>query len=160
MGMKVELITLSPDDWQTWRSTRLAALTEAPSAFGSRLEDWADADERRWRDRLSIPGAVNLVALDPQTNTPVGMVTGTPPAQDSESAKVISMWVDPTVRGQGVATSLITAVANWAANSGARALTLSVMPNNEAARRVYERNGFEITSELDDGSEIEMTRVL
>jgi hypothetical protein len=74
--MPVDLVALTPDDWRTWRSIRLAALADAPDAFGSRLEDWTDADEGRWRDRLSIPGAVDLVALDPRTRHPVGMVTG------------------------------------------------------------------------------------
>lgn len=52
---------LTPDDWPIWRELRLAALAEAPQAFGSRLADWQGEGDReeRWRDRLSIPGSCN-----------------------------------------------------------------------------------------------------
>ena len=140
--MTIDLRIMSADDWRAWRSVRLAALTDAPDAFGSRLQDWADAPEDRWRQRLSIPGAVDLLAFDADANAPVGMATGTPDGGSGSRAELISMWVDPAARGRGVATELITAVARWAAGVGATTLTLSVMPDNAAARRTYERNGF------------------
>ncbi len=59
--MTIELRTLSVNDW---RSVRLAALTDAPGAFGARLQEWVDAPDDRWRDRLSIPGAIDLLGGD------------------------------------------------------------------------------------------------
>ena len=61
----IELRVLTPDDWRIWRRIRLAALAEAPYAFGSRLADWqGDGDrEERWRARLGIPGSFNVVAV-------------------------------------------------------------------------------------------------
>jgi hypothetical protein len=44
----IDVRELSPDDWQVWRVLRLAALEEAPYAFGSQLSDWVDAKEERW----------------------------------------------------------------------------------------------------------------
>ncbi|TFB67187.1 GNAT family N-acetyltransferase [Cryobacterium sp. Hz7] len=142
--MTIELRTVSADDWLAWRSVRLAALNDAPGAFGSRLQEWADAPDNRWRDRLSIPGANNLLAVDIDRNAVVGMATGTPSKDRASRAELISMWVDPAVRGRGVATALITAIARWAASTGATTLALSVMPDNVAARRTYERNGFAV----------------
>ena len=52
-GRTMELRTVSADDWRAWRSERLAALTEAPGTFGSRLHERADAPGDRWRERLS-----------------------------------------------------------------------------------------------------------
>ena len=148
--MTIELRTLSVDDWREWRSVRLAALTDAPGAFGSRLQEWADAPDDRWRDRLSIPGAIDLLAVNTDGNVPVGMATGTPSKDRASRAELISMWVDPAVRSRGVATALITAIANWAATIGAATLALSVMPDNVAARRTYERNGFAVSDEPGD----------
>jgi ribosomal protein S18 acetylase RimI-like enzyme len=141
---------MSADDWRVWRSVRLAALTDASAAFCSRLEEWADAPEGRWRERLSIPGAIDLLAFDADRTAPVGMATGTPGGDHGSRAELISMWVDPAVRGRGVATVLITAIARWAASTGATTLTLFVMSDNVAARRAYERNGFAVSHEPDD----------
>jgi hypothetical protein len=67
------LRTLAPEDWPVWRGLRLAALAEAPYAFGSTLADWQGTGDReeRWRARVQIPGSHNVVAvLDGQ---PVGL---------------------------------------------------------------------------------------
>lgn len=162
--MNLEVRTLTPDDWATWRSMRLAALADAPEAFGSRFEDWVDADEGRWRARLSLPGAVDLLAYDTAAGEPVGMATGTPVA-DGEGAQLISMWVAPSARGYGVAALLIDAVARWASDAGAPTLQLSVMRDNDAARRAYEKNGFVAVAETDatgesDEREMVMRRAL
>ncbi|TFC42510.1 GNAT family N-acetyltransferase [Cryobacterium sp. TMT1-21] len=148
--MTIELLAVSADDWRAWRSVRIAALTDAPGAFGSRLQDWADAPDGRWRERLSIPGSINLLAVDVDGSAPVGMATGTPATDRGSRAELISMWVDPAVRSRGVATALITAIARWAASTGAATLALSVRPNNVEARRAYERNGFTVSDELGD----------
>ncbi len=54
---------MTPASWQIWRQLPVAELAEAPTAFGSRLADWQDADEERWRKRLAIPASVNVIAL-------------------------------------------------------------------------------------------------
>lgn len=144
--MTIELRALTADDWREWRPVRLAALADAPDAFGSRLRDWVDAPEARWRTRLSIPGALDLIAFD--GDRAVGMASGTP--GDGDRAELISMWVDPSVRGRGVAGLLIDAIARWAVRVGSAGLELSVMPDNAVARRTYERHGFTIADEPGD----------
>ncbi|MBF4582199.1 GNAT family N-acetyltransferase [Curtobacterium sp. VKM Ac-2865] len=136
--MTIVLRAMTADDWQQWRPVRLAALADAPEAFGSRLVDWADAPESRWRTRLSIPGALDLVAYDGEHA--VGMASGV--SGEGDRAELISMWVDPAARGRGVADALIDAVARWAVETGADVLELAVMPDNARARRTYARLGF------------------
>lgn len=149
--MSIELRAASAADWQVWRAVRLAALADAPDAFGSRLDEWADAPEDRWRNRLSIPGAIDLLAVDVDSGSAVGMATGTPATDLSGRAELISMWVDPSARGQGVASALIATIAHWAAESGATTLVLSVMNDNLAARRAYERSRFVVLPKPGDG---------
>lgn len=146
--MTIELRGVTADDWRTWRPVRLAALADAPDAFGSTLADWADAPEHRWRTRLSIPGALDLLAHD--GSAVAGMASGVPDADDPTRAELISMWVDPAARGRGVARTLIDAIARWAAEYGAAELRLSVVPENTAARRTYERCGFVALAEPGD----------
>lgn len=146
--MTITLRRVTADDWETWRPVRLAALADAPEAFGSTLADWADAPEHRWRTRLSIPGALDLLA-HAEDDSVVGMASGVP-GEDPGSAELISMWVDPAARGRGVAAALIRAVATWAASAGADTLELSVMPDNATARRTYERCGFTAADEPGD----------
>ncbi len=145
----IELRTLGPDDWRTWRALRLAALADAPEAFGSRLADWQGEHDReeRWRGRLGIPGGCNVVAV--LDGVPVGMASGVPAATHGVT-ELISMWVAPGARGRGVADALVQAVERWAGTAGARVLRLDVADGNRAASGLYRRHGFDFTGELGD----------
>jgi len=145
----IELRVLTPDDWPTWRELRLAALAEAPYAFGSRLADWQGEGDRaeRWRARLELPGSSNLVAaIDGQ---PVGMASGVP-AEEPGVVELISMWVSPVARGRGVGERLIEAIGQWAQGRQAKVFRLAVVSDNEAAERLYRRCGFTMTDALGD----------
>ncbi|PBO27178.1 GNAT family N-acetyltransferase, partial [Streptomyces albidoflavus] len=141
----VELRVLaSDDDWPVWRQARLAALSEAPHAFRARLADWPHGGEDRWRARLTMPGAHNLVAV--RDGGTVGMAAGMPGADATYELR--SVWVSPRVRGQGVGDLLTGGVEAWARRTGARALRLAVVPGNEAAVALYLRHGFVASGEL------------
>jgi ribosomal protein S18 acetylase RimI-like enzyme len=156
----VAIRRLDQDDWQAWRQLRLAALAEAPGAFGSTLADWADAGEDRWRDRLGIPGSHNVLAqLD---GRPVGMASGVP-TDDPRLVELISMWVSPDARGRSVGRTLVGEVEAWACRIGADLLRLDVVESNTAALTLYERAGFRRTGEVlvEDGRrELRMSKAL
>jgi ribosomal protein S18 acetylase RimI-like enzyme len=146
----IELRELTSNDWPTWRELRLAALGEAPYAFGSTLAEWSgDGDlESRWRDRLSVPGSINLAAV--VDGRPVGMASGMP-SDGPEAVELISMWVAPSARGAHVGDRLVEAVSAWAREAGYPQLWLSVVPDNTAAIGLYRRQGFvdtEVEGEL------------
>jgi len=115
----IELRALTPDDWPAWRELRLAAMAEAPHAFGSRLADWqGDGDrEQRWRDRLGHcrvlqrhRGSRRPAGRDGQ---PTGMASGVPADGENGAAELISMWVSPVARGRGVSDRLVRAAVDW-----------------------------------------------
>lgn len=139
-----EIRRVSPDEWRLWRDARLEALRDSPAAFGSRLDDWIDAPEQRWRDRLSLPGAHDVVAVD-RTQV-LGMMSVVPSGAPS-TVTLISAWVAPRARGRRVAAALIDEVVGAARAAGASVVDLSVMPDNFTARRTYERAGFRVLDE-------------
>jgi ribosomal protein S18 acetylase RimI-like enzyme len=137
---------VGPDDWRTWRRLRLAALADAPSAFGSTLAGWRDAGEDRWRSRLAVDGALDLVAASGGDD--VGMASGVLDPT-TRSVELISMWVRRDARRTGVARLLIETVERWASER-ADVLRLSVMPQNDAAIALYTSAGFVLTDERGD----------
>jgi GNAT superfamily N-acetyltransferase len=143
----IEIREIGPDDWKAWRELRLAALEEAPYAFGSQLADWVDAPEERWRERLSVPSAYQVIAtID---GTPVGLAGGFL-GETPGTAELVSMWVAPAGRGRGVGNALMTAIEDWARGTGATVLELAVADGNDPAHELYLRNGFTDSDEPGD----------
>ncbi|HJQ48142.1 MAG TPA: GNAT family N-acetyltransferase [Amycolatopsis sp.] len=131
----ITLRTLSADDWAEWREMRLAALAEAPHAFGTRLSEWQGAGdfEARWRGRLTDVDLNLLAAYDGE---PAGIVSG---MNSHGVVQVLSLWVAPFARGRGVGDELLRAVVRWA---GGRRVMLRVVEGNRPAEKLYRRNGF------------------
>jgi GNAT superfamily N-acetyltransferase len=116
---------------------RLAALKEAPYAFGSKFDVEAGASEEQWRERVA--GWTRFAAeVDGQV---VGLV-GAGPGEFSGAAALTSLWVDPRFRGLGVGSALIDAVEAWALGQGLSQVLLWVTETNHVAERLYERRGF------------------
>ena len=139
-GEEIHITFLKVDDWREWRALRLEALSEAPYAFSTRLEDWSGPADRedRWRSRfVSIP--FNAVATI--GGVPAGMVGATEPS--GGESELLSMWVSPGARGKGVADALVRAVVEWARRQGASSLALDVREANAHAIALYRRHGFQ-----------------
>jgi ribosomal protein S18 acetylase RimI-like enzyme len=154
----LEIKVLTPDDWPLWRQARLAALAEAPHAFGSKLADWQGEGDReeRWRARLELDGSYNLIVL--RGGQPVGMASGIP-GDEPGTAELISMWVAPQARGQHVGDQLIARIESWAKASGFDDFRLSVRADNGQAIRLYERQGFELAPGCEPGEDGELPMV-
>jgi ribosomal protein S18 acetylase RimI-like enzyme len=61
---------------------------------------------------------------------------------------VTGVAVDPELQGRGVGAALMAAVHDEARRRGARKLSLRVLGENEPARRLYERAGYEVEGVL------------
>ncbi|MGH3311878.1 MAG: GNAT family N-acetyltransferase [Streptomyces sp.] len=143
----IELRVLTPDDWASWRTLRLAALAEAPYAFKSPLAEWQGEGDReeRWRALLSINGSRNFLAL--LGGRPAGMARGVPASQ-KDVVHLNSMWVGEHARGRGAGDLLVTAVEEYALGRLATTLRLTVAPANTHAIALYRRHGLRETGEL------------
>jgi GNAT superfamily N-acetyltransferase len=130
--------------WDTMRDVRLAALRDAPQAFGSSYQREIGFTREDWLARLAR-GANFLAYADEFGPVPAGLVGGFVPQPGT--AELVSMWVHPRARGLGVGRALVAAVVRWAADEGHQSVHLWVTENNESARRLYERCGFTLTGE-------------
>jgi ribosomal protein S18 acetylase RimI-like enzyme len=132
---------LSQADAADYRAIRLAALRNAPEAFGSTYESEAARPISGWQERLAAPGAFGAY----MGNDIVGLARF---VQDSGSAKerhkgaVYGMYVAPEARGQGIGAALIEAVIEHASGV-VEQLRLGVVDANLAAIRLYQEHGFE-----------------
>lgn len=133
-GGPVTIEVVTPDDWLLWRSLRRRALSHDADAFGSTLEAEAAYDEATWRARVGR-GRMVVAYLEEQ---PVGMAGTMEPEPGVH--QVVSMWVAPEARGQGVGSLVLDDVVAAAKAVGAR-VRLQVAEGNPA-RRLYERAGF------------------
>lgn len=129
-------------DAATW--SHLHAVTAPPSP------DTPFFDDRHRTDDY-------LVAELPAAGDPagparvVGYVCVVPPTSLSANAhvrQIQGLVVAPDARGAGVARALLRAAAEHARAAGARRLTLRVLGHNEAARRLYESEGFAVEGVL------------
>ena len=134
---------LAAADWAAFRDIRLAALRDAPEAFGSTAGEAEKLDEAEWRRRLE-QRAVFLAEVGSQR---VGLAAGIEADQPHE-AELISMWVAPGWRGRGVGDRLVDAVLAWAAAERFTTLRLWVATGNARAERLYVRHGFAPTGRV------------
>lgn len=132
-----------PDDWVEVRDIRLTALSDAPYAFGSSYEREAAFTESDWRRRL-LSGGVTFLAHLPDC---YGAGIGGGFVAPEGTTELVSMWVSPAARGNGVGRALVDAVTSWARSRGHGELHLWVTESNSHARKLYERGGFIATGE-------------
>jgi GNAT superfamily N-acetyltransferase len=138
---------LGEEDWRLYREVRLAALREAPGAFGSTFARERDFTEETWRERL----APRTVFLAEDGGVPRGLIGVVPaavsagPAVAASGAEFVSMWVNPMARGHGVGDLLIRSALQWANGQGYRDVSLWVTEHNHHAERLYTRHGFRRT---------------
>jgi GNAT superfamily N-acetyltransferase len=154
----------TPDDWAVLRDIRLTALSEAPGAFASSYAREAAFTEQAWRGRLTersatffgYPGPASAAGPAAPAGRPLpgGSATRVAPAGlagvvilEDGAADLVSMYVRPTARGQGVGVALVSAAIAWAGARGHQALFLWVTESNAPARLLYERHGFTPTGE-------------
>jgi GNAT superfamily N-acetyltransferase len=137
----METRRLTGDDWRTLRDVRLAALADAPYAYGSSLEIEWPFDEAEWRDRLHRALWITAVR-----NVEYAGLVGAF-LSSADSPMLISMWVSPAHRGQGVGDALISEMFRWAKEKRWSRMVLRVAEGNDAARRLFLRHGFEPTGE-------------
>jgi ribosomal protein S18 acetylase RimI-like enzyme len=133
---------LTPADAADYRAIRLAALQNAPEAFGSTYEMEAARPLSGWEERLQTPGAF-AADLDGKFVGLARFVQDSGSAKERHKGSIYGMYVASEARGQGVGSALLEAIIEHASGF-VEQLRLGVVDDNEAAIRLYQKHGFEI----------------
>lgn len=125
------------------RALRLAALADAPDAFGGTLAEAMVRTEEEWQRQLTL--LPTFVAVEDGRD--VGMVRTARHPELADTGELLSLWVAPAARGRGVGDALVAAVLEWAREGALRRVVLEVGDDNAAAIGLYARSGFTPTGE-------------
>ena len=135
--MKIDQLAVG--DEERLRTIRLQGLRDAPDAFITTLAEAVQWPRSSWTSQLQ--DLHTLVAVNDDGD--VGMVRGFVDLETNPHvAWLISMWVAPEARRQGVGVALISSLVDWARQECAVQLHLEVGAHNVAAQALYKRLGF------------------
>jgi ribosomal protein S18 acetylase RimI-like enzyme len=129
-----------------FKDVRLRALEEAPTAFSSTYAKEAAFPDEEWKKRAmrwTSGGSAGFLAFDGDRGC--GMVFTFAEELDPRRAQVVSMWVAPEARREGVGKRLMVTVVDWARERQMRDVKLMVTSVNHGAIAFYERLGFRMT---------------
>jgi RimJ/RimL family protein N-acetyltransferase len=133
-------------DWILLKQVRLSALSNAPPAFGMSYETAAKYTDEQWQERASAKAGPEfwLAFMDGE---PIGMIGGG--ISQTHRYNLIGMWVEPRVRGSGIASSLVEVVKSRALQKGHGRVFLDVSSENERAANFYLKHGFVFIDEYE-----------
>lgn len=135
----MEVRMTAATDWMLLKKVRLAALSDAPTAFGVSYQTAANYTDEQWQERASAAAGPEfwLAFVDGDA---VGMIGAG--ISRTNRYNLIGMWVEQHVRGSGIARSLVDAVKSRALQKGHNLVFLDVSPDNARAANFYLRQGF------------------
>lgn len=142
MRERVDVEVVDGDRWEQVRALRLAALEDAPDAFGSTLAEEQDQPEEWWRARLGRDDVWSFVATLDGAPAGLAIVGRRAGAAPPGILGLFAVWVAPAARGCGVGDALMVAAVSHARSVGAVRLMLDVGIRNGRAAALYERHGF------------------
>ena len=136
-GLQIRRLTTS--DAAVYREIRLEALQKNPEAFGSTFEK-ESAQPRSWFE-ASLEHAAIFGAFQDGSLVGIAAYGVHEGAKQAHKAMLWSMYVRATARNAGLGTRLVSAVLDHG-RGRVEQVQLSVVSENESARRLYAVMGF------------------
>ncbi|MDP9842832.1 GNAT family N-acetyltransferase [Streptosporangium lutulentum] len=136
----VEIRRLVSGEGERYRRIRLKALADSPEAFASTYGKEVAFTAELWEERLASEVAILVAVVDGVDAGIVGVMPGG--GEHPGRAHLVSMWIDPAVRGRGAGGRLMDAALSQARKMGAEEVELWVVDGNESAIALYKSRGF------------------
>ena len=137
--MSIEVITATINDIDRLRALRLAALHDAPSAFGAKYDDEIKKPVSEWQERLKNTTWCFAVA----DGVDIGLLAVDRAEKDRNSdCWLSSWWISEEFRGGGIPKLMLNWVEGLCAESNWKKIGLGVWPENLRAIAAYKKLGF------------------
>ena len=141
----IEVRRIRSGEWERLREIRLEALADTPSAFSTTLAEAEAYPDSLWQER-AVAGAAGdnqITVLAVSGVRTVGMTIALGRSDsDLEVVPIVSVYVSPSDRRQGVAARLLRLAEEWVSAKGGSRTSLWVEEDNVPARRFYESIGY------------------
>lgn len=148
----INIRALNQNEWDVYKSLRLAALKDSPDSFSSTFERESAFQDAEWISRLNYNEDVDkgLLIIAELDDSPVGLACGIVHSEEDRNGHLYQMWVSPNTRGLGVGKQLLAHIISWAKDAKLRVLSLDVTAKNAAAIHLYTSSGFNPDGTLDE----------
>lgn len=131
---------LTHGDWRIFRDIRLEMLEKAPRGFGMTAAEFSAQSSDQVRGWLAKTNMWAVVE-DRRIIATAGWYT-MPGVVQAHRGHVVAIYTAEQARGRGLASQLLTQVAQEASAQGITQLELDVAAENAPAIAVYQRSGF------------------
>lgn len=107
-------------------------------------QDWPRRHAGAWLEEQAVDERKVLLIAETsgQAGYLAGEVLAASAMRTASVAVLVSMYVRPDFRGQGVGRRLVEAFRDWARAQGADRMSVTAYADNTAASRFYQRQGF------------------
>ncbi len=122
-------------------------LLDSPLAFITTHAEAEALPDEVWIERCTAqPDGTTATFGAFDADRAVGMAVGVDRSRPGRKVvAVVSVYVSPQCRRQGIADALTSEVEAWAVERGATSTSLWVVDGNDGARTFYERRGYGMT---------------
>ena len=144
----MNIVPITERNWHSLKAVRLESLIDSPDAFGLTYQDAKEISKVKWQSIASGKEGLKFF-LARSGGEIVGLVGGFHIAEEYE---LVSMWVRPEKRNNGIGGQLIKELLNHAKSQGSGTVALHVSLDNKVARKLYAKAGFIDAEEKNDRS--------
>jgi RimJ/RimL family protein N-acetyltransferase len=140
---------LRPGEVHLLKQTRLAALQEAPHAFGTTYEAALQRSDETWREQAERsargPDRATFIAFSDEV--PIGMAALYRDKENVGVGELLQVWMSPEFRGTTAIWNLMDEIFRWAGENGFSSIIAGVTQGNARAVQFYLNYGFSLSDE-------------
>ncbi|MFC5049115.1 GNAT family N-acetyltransferase [Rubritalea spongiae] len=134
---------VSKGESQLYKTLRLKALKDSPSAFGATYEDAVLRSDQSWQDQsdAAAEGSDKAIFLINEPSIS-GMAAIYREEEGSSIGQLFQMWVSPEARGSNTAKDILQYALSWAEEHRYSKILAEVTKGNTRALKFYKKFGF------------------